>query len=142
MKEGSLTNTLILKSKSNIYFRIISRNSLCYRNDCQVDLFKNSCQSKTDKNLNLNGNIEFNFFYHQSSEFPPLRELSKKSMIVITCIVNAVLRWKNFLHRWKMADVVVLHRLGKPNDLTQSYRPNSLLSTMSARLSKGLPRID
>lgn len=54
----------------------------------------------------------------------------------ITAIANAVFRLHTFPSRWKTAIVIVIHKTGKPRHEPSSYRPISLLSSISKIIEK------
>jgi hypothetical protein len=65
-----------------------------------------------------------------------LKELSQKGLKTITQIYNAILQTEYFPCQWKVGQIIIIVKPGKiPNDIT-SYRPISLLPTLSKTLEK------
>lgn len=67
-----------------------------------------------------------------------LKEMSRKGFIMLTLIFNAILRLEYFPTQWKVANIIVIHKPGKPNHQTSSYRPISLLPIVSKVFEKAL----
>jgi len=65
-----------------------------------------------------------------------LKELPKKTIILLTHIYNAILRLESFPMQWKKAQVIMLLKPGKPPEQATSYRPISLLPSMSKLFEK------
>lgn len=65
-----------------------------------------------------------------------LQELPKQGILLITFIFNAILRLEYFPLQWKVAEIVVVPKAGKPPNDVSSYRPISLLPTMSKLFEK------
>ena len=65
-----------------------------------------------------------------------LKELPKKAIILLTHIYNAILRLECFPKQWKKAQVIMLLKPGKPPERATSYRPISLLPSMSKLFEK------
>lgn len=59
------------------------------------------------------------------------RNLPRKAVVQLTNIVNAALRLSYYPKSWKIALVVPVQKLSNPKELPTSYRPISLLSTLS-----------
>lgn len=65
-----------------------------------------------------------------------LQKLTPKCIKLLTFIYNAVLRLRYFPNQWKVAQIILLPKPGKkPEDVT-SYRPISLLPTLSKVFEK------
>lgn len=60
-----------------------------------------------------------------------LKTLPKKYIVAICNIVNAMMRLQYFPSAWKLATVICLPKPGKPLSSPTSYRPISLLSSIS-----------
>lgn len=60
-----------------------------------------------------------------------IKILPRKHLAMLTNIVNAMMRLQHFPAPWKNAVVVCIPKAGKPVDNPSSYRPISLLSTLS-----------
>ena len=60
-----------------------------------------------------------------------LKELPRKGILLITFIFNAILRLEYFPLQWKVAQVIVIPKPGKPLNDVSSYRPISLLPVIS-----------
>lgn len=65
-----------------------------------------------------------------------LKKLPKKAKILITSIFNAVLRIGHYPSQWKVAQIILIPKPGKPTHDVSSYRPISLLPTISKALEK------
>lgn len=65
-----------------------------------------------------------------------LKELPEKVVRLITIIFNAILRVGYFPDQWKVAQIIVVPKPGKPLHDVTSYRPISLLPIMSKLLEK------
>lgn len=65
-----------------------------------------------------------------------LRNLPKKAIVFITILFNAVLRISYFPRIWKVSQIKMVPKPGKPPHLTSSYRPISLLPVLSKVLEK------
>lgn len=65
-----------------------------------------------------------------------LTKLPRKGIIFITFIFNAVLRLECFPSQWKVAQIVVVPKPGKPLHDVSSYRPISLLPILSKLFEK------
>ncbi len=71
-----------------------------------------------------------------------LKNLSKKGIVYLTKLINTALRLKYVPKEWKLADVIMILKPGKPPDAVSSYRPISLLSIISKVFERILlPRI-
>lgn len=66
-----------------------------------------------------------------------LRELPQKAVIYLTYLINSIFRLSYFPSIWKISDIIMIHKEGKPPNLASSYRPISLLPVMS-KLFEGL----
>lgn len=60
-----------------------------------------------------------------------LKELPRKGFVMLTYIINAVFRLKHVPSSWKVAEVIMLPKPGKPPQEVKSYRPISLLPIIS-----------
>ena len=65
-----------------------------------------------------------------------LKELPRKAIIHLTHIYNAILRMEYIPEQWKRAQVIMLLKPGKPPENVASYRPISLLPSLSKLLEK------
>jgi hypothetical protein len=65
-----------------------------------------------------------------------LKELPRKAIIFLTMLFNSVLRMEYFPAQWKVAQIVVLPKPGKPANQVTSYRPISLLPIVSKVFEK------
>lgn len=65
-----------------------------------------------------------------------LQNLSRKGLVKLTTIINASFRLKHVPDLWKVAEVIMIAKPGKPPHLTSSYRPISLLPIMSKLFEK------
>lgn len=60
-----------------------------------------------------------------------LKKLTPKAISFIVSIFNACIYNGYFPKSWKSAEIIVFHKPNKPHDLPSSYRPISLLPTLS-----------
>lgn len=60
-----------------------------------------------------------------------LKELPKKCLIFITILFNAILRLNHFPDLWKVSQIIMVHKPGKPASDVTSYRPISLTPVLS-----------
>lgn len=65
-----------------------------------------------------------------------LKNLPKKALIKLTTLINAALRLKYVPDSWKIAEVIMIAKPGKPPHEASSYRPISLLPIMSKLFEK------
>lgn len=65
-----------------------------------------------------------------------LRQLPRKALVKLTHIINAVIRLKYVPALWKVAEIVMVPKPGKPPHVASSYRPISLLPIMSKLFEK------
>ncbi len=65
-----------------------------------------------------------------------LKELPRKAIVLITYIFNAALRLKYVPQSWKIAQITMIPKPGKPNHEVLSYRPISLLPMISKLFEK------
>lgn len=60
-----------------------------------------------------------------------LRHLPRKGIVMLTQIINAILKLGYFPTQWKLAEIIMIAKPGKPATEIKSYRPISLLPVMS-----------
>lgn len=60
-----------------------------------------------------------------------VKELSKKAIVKLTSIINAAIRLTYVPRQWKVAEIVMIPKPGKPTTEKTSYRPISLLPVLS-----------
>lgn len=65
-----------------------------------------------------------------------LQELPDKGIRFLTYLFNAILRTGYFPIQWKVSQVILIPKLGKPPEEVTSYRPISLLPIMSKLFEK------
>jgi hypothetical protein len=65
-----------------------------------------------------------------------LQELPKKAIIFLTILFNAILRVQYYPQLWKVSQILMIHKLGKPANEVTSYRPISLLPILSKMFEK------
>lgn len=65
-----------------------------------------------------------------------LKELPRKAIVFLTMLFNAVLRTEYFPSQWKVAQIIVILKPGKPANQVTSYRPISLLPVVSKVFEK------
>lgn len=65
-----------------------------------------------------------------------IKEFPFRAILFLTALFNACLRWNYFPYNWKHAQVTMIPKPGKPKNNLSSYRPISLLPTLSKLLEK------
>lgn len=60
-----------------------------------------------------------------------LQQLPEKGIRMITQLCNTVIRLQIVPSQWKVAQIILIHKAGKPLEETASYRPISLLPLLS-----------
>jgi len=60
-----------------------------------------------------------------------LNKLPSRAVLLLTTIYNSILRITYFPILWKFAQIIMIHKPGKPPNRVTSYRPFSLLPIMS-----------
>lgn len=65
-----------------------------------------------------------------------LKELSATGLRTVTIMFNAILRLGFFPPQWKVAQIILIAKPGKPPDAVTSYRPISLLPVLSKLFEK------
>ncbi|GFU51515.1 probable RNA-directed DNA polymerase from transposon X-element [Trichonephila clavipes] len=60
-----------------------------------------------------------------------IRNFSLKALIILTFLINKILIFRHFPKHWKIAIIFPIKKPGKNSNLAQSYRPISLLSSLS-----------
>lgn len=65
-----------------------------------------------------------------------LKHLPKKAIVKLTHIINAAFRLKHVPSLWKIAEVIMIPKPGKPPNAVSSYRPISLLPVISKLFEK------
>lgn len=65
-----------------------------------------------------------------------LQKLPRKAVVLLTVIYNSILRLRYFPIQWKLAQVTMIPKPGKPATQANSYRPISLLPIMSKVLER------
>lgn len=65
-----------------------------------------------------------------------LKKLPRKGILFLTQLFNAVLRTGHFPLQWKVGQIIVIQKPGKPINDVKSYRPISLLPIVSKILEK------
>jgi len=60
-----------------------------------------------------------------------LKALPIRAILYIALIFNAILRVQVFPKQWKLAAILMIHKPGKPENDPESYRPISLLPSLS-----------
>lgn len=64
------------------------------------------------------------------------KSLTKKSIVFLTYIYNSILNHNYFPIQWKCAQIIMIPKPNKPENLLTSYRPISLLATFSKIFEK------
>jgi hypothetical protein len=67
-----------------------------------------------------------------------LKEMPKKGIVHLTTICNAIIRTGYFPVQWEVAQIIMIPKPGKPLEEASSYRPISLLPTMSKIFEKAM----
>jgi hypothetical protein len=65
-----------------------------------------------------------------------LRQLSRKAVVKVTNLINGAFRMKCVPSLWKVAEVIMIPKPGKPPHEGASYRPISLFTVMSNLFEK------
>lgn len=65
-----------------------------------------------------------------------LQELPRKGLVMLTYLYNAALRLRYVPKQWKLAKIIMIPKPDKPLEEPGSYRPISLLTTMSKLFEK------
>lgn len=65
-----------------------------------------------------------------------LKELPRKGIVKLTYLINASFRLRYVPMQWKVAEVIMIPKPGKPPNEKTSYRPISLLPTISKLFEK------
>lgn len=65
-----------------------------------------------------------------------LRQLPRKVLVKITKIINASIKLRYVPQLWKVAEVIMIPKPGKPAEELKSYRPISLLPVLSKLFEK------
>lgn len=70
-----------------------------------------------------------------------IKNLPQKSIVQLTYLVNAIIKLGHWPNSWKTALVIPIHKTGKDKHSPLSYRPISLLTTLSKLTEKVLSNI-
>ena len=73
---------------------------------------------------------------HDQIRNKAIKELPIKGIALISSIFNAILRLQYYPKTWKTSLIALIPKLGKPMHETSSYRPISLLPTLSKLFEK------
>lgn len=65
-----------------------------------------------------------------------LKQLSRKAIVFLTQLFNAIMRIGYYPSIWKISEIIMIPKHGKPPHLVSSYRPISLLPVMSKLFEK------
>lgn len=60
-----------------------------------------------------------------------IQSLPNKALIFLTLIYNSILRLQHFPTQWKCAEIIMVAKPNKPENMVSSYRPISLLTIFS-----------
>jgi len=60
-----------------------------------------------------------------------LKALPSQAILYITLVFNAIVRLQYFPYQWKLGIISMIHKPGKPEREPASYRPISLLPSIS-----------
>lgn len=69
-----------------------------------------------------------------------LKNLSKKGILFLQLLINAAIKLKYVPSLWKVAEIIMIPKPGKPPNDVKSYRPISLLPTISKLLEITIQR--
>jgi hypothetical protein len=67
-----------------------------------------------------------------------LKEMPRKGIVHLTTICNAIIGTRYFPVQWKVAQVIMIPKPGKPLEEASSYRPISLLPITSKIFEKAM----
>lgn len=70
-----------------------------------------------------------------------IKNLTKKSIVQLTYIINSMIRLNHWPNKWKTALIIPIGKNGKEKHRPTNYRPISLLSTVSKLTEKVILRI-
>ena len=65
-----------------------------------------------------------------------IKLLPPKAVLFLTLIYNSMLRLQHFPSQWKCAEIIMIYKPNKPENLVSSYRPISLLPIFSKIFQK------
>jgi hypothetical protein len=65
-----------------------------------------------------------------------LKQLPRKGVVKLTNLINASFILKYTLQAWKIAEVIMISKPGKPSNEVTSHRPISLLPVVSKQFEK------
>uniref|UniRef100_A0A2S2PXM8 Putative RNA-directed DNA polymerase n=1 Tax=Sipha flava TaxID=143950 RepID=A0A2S2PXM8_9HEMI len=65
-----------------------------------------------------------------------IKNLPKKSLVLLTFIYNSILQLSYIPLSWKHSIIILIHKPGKPENLPSSFRPFSLLPSFSKILER------
>jgi len=65
-----------------------------------------------------------------------LKKLPPKGLVFMTTLFNSLLRLGYFPYKWKGATIILINKPGKDKSNPDSYRPISLLSSISKLFEK------
>jgi hypothetical protein len=65
-----------------------------------------------------------------------LKEMSKKGLVLLTCIFNDILKQKYWPSQLKTVEIIMIHKPSKNPNNVSSYRPISLLPIISKLFEK------
>jgi len=69
-----------------------------------------------------------------------IKPLPRRALLFLVLIFNSALRLGHFPGAWKKANIIMLHKSGKPADELDSYRPISLLPAFGKILERCILR--
>lgn len=69
-----------------------------------------------------------------------LKHLPRKAVVFLTTLYNGILRVQYYPSLWKVSQILMIHKVGKPANEVTSYRPISLLPILSKAFEKLLLR--
>ena len=78
---------------------------------------------------------------HDQISNKAIKELPVKGIALISTILNAILRLEYYPKTWKTSQITLIPKLGKPIHETSSFRPISVLPTLSKLFEKLLTNL-
>lgn len=101
--------------------------------DCTIELVRTPKEVK--KEIDTNINVKKAPGYDRIIG-KILKELPRKAIVKLTYLINAAFRLKYVPRQWKIAEVIMIPKPGKSPEDVASYRPISLLPTISKLFEK------
>ena len=116
--------------QANWTFRICSNHQFCPNRRPSIYFLFNSRGKKCNQRIKTKESPWLRFDHCRNSSWV----ISK--CFGLTAVMNACLKLKYVPSLWKVAEVIMINKPGKPPNEVTSYRPISLLPVMSKLLEK------